>query len=374
MKNKIGIVGGGQLGQMMALAAIPLGFEVVVLDPTPHCPAACAARQIVGSFKDPAAILDLANQVDYLTFEIESANATVLQQLVQQGKMINPQPQALALIKDKFAQKQFCQQHGIPCASAMEINNKTEIEKAVQVFSYPMVLKARFDAYDGRGNAVLNDASDIDAALQKLGDENLYIEQFVPFAKELAMMVARAVDGTVRSYPVVESIQKDNICHTVLAPAQIDNEVAKKAQHFAEQVVRNLQGAGVFGIEMFLTNDQQVLLNEIAPRVHNSGHYTLEACVTSQFEQHIRAISGLPLGDPSMKVPAAVMVNLLGQRQGAASLQGLAAALAIDGVSVHLYGKTTTKVARKMGHITAIAADIDCTVKKAQQALQQLTI
>jgi phosphoribosylaminoimidazole carboxylase PurK protein len=374
MKNKVGIIGGGQLGRMLALAAIPLGFEVLVLDPTPNCPAAVCAKQIVGSFKDAEAVFALAKQVDYLTFEIESANAVALNTLAQQNKHINPQPQMLALIKDKFAQKQFYQKHAIPCAASVKVENKEEIKQAAAEFSYPIVLKARFDAYDGRGNVVINNESEIEVAFVKLGEKNLYVEQFVPFRKELAVMVARSVNGDLKSYPVVESIQKNNICHTVIAPAQVDTEIIALAQQFAEKVVGHLQGAGVFGIEMFLTQDNQVLINEIAPRVHNTGHYTMEACVTSQFEQHIRAVCGLPLGATAMKVPAAVMMNILGQREGMADIQGLQNVLLTAGVSVHFYGKAETKAERKMGHLTAIADNIDAAMKKAQNALTAISI
>ena len=374
MKNKIGIVGGGQLGRMLALAAIPLGFEVTVLDPTPNCPAASCAKQIVGSFKDADAIFKLAEQVDFITFEIESANADALDILTQQHKHINPQARMLALIKDKFAQKEFYQQHDLACAASVKVTNKTDIKQAAEKFSYPIVLKARFDAYDGRGNAVINDASEIDPALDKLGTENLYVEQFVPFAKELAVMVARSYDGKTKVYPVVESVQKNNICHTVLAPAQVDPKVCKAAQQLAEAVVSHLEGAGVFGVEMFLTADGAVLLNEIAPRVHNSGHYTTEACITSQFEQHIRAITGLPLGETAMKVPAAVMMNILGERQATADIQGLSQALAIPGVSCHFYGKAETKPERKMGHLTAVATDVETALLNAQAALNVISI
>ncbi len=374
MKNKIGIVGGGQLGRMLALAAIPLGFEVTVLDPTPHCPAASCAKQIVGSFKDADAIFKLAEQVDFITFEIESANAQALSALTQQQKNIHPQAEMLAMIKDKFAQKQFYQQHKLACAASIKVANKAEIKSAAENFAYPIVLKARFDAYDGRGNAVINHEDEIDAALNKLGTENLYVEQFVPFVKELAVMVARSTSGDVKSYPVVESIQKNNICHTVIAPARINPEINCAAQQLANTVVAHLQGAGVFGVEMFLTASGDVLLNEISPRVHNSGHYTTEACITSQFEQHIRAITGLPLGETAMKVPAAVMMNILGQRQATADIQGLDKALAIAGVTLHFYGKAQTKPERKMGHLTAVAADVATAGQNAQAALGLISI
>lgn len=374
LNNKLGILGGGQLGRMLALAAIPLGFEVVVLDPNPNCPAAVVAKQIIGNFKDTQAILNLAAQVDVITFEIESANAEALQLLQAQGKAINPQPQMLALIKDKLSQKRFYQQFHIPCASFFDIKSKQDVLDAAQAFAYPLLLKARFDAYDGRGNVRVNHKHEIDVALEKLGHKNLYVEQFVPFVKELAVMVARDVNGNVRSYPVVETIQEHHICHTVIAPAPVDSNIAKQAQRLAERLVSHLKGAGVFGVEMFLTEKGDILVNEISPRVHNSGHYTIEACVTSQFEQHVRAVCGLPLGDTTMTVSAAVMVNILGQRQGVAAMQGLVEALTIDGVALHFYGKTESKTERKMGHITAIADDIATATKKAQQASNKIEI
>lgn len=373
MKNKIGIVGGGQLGRMLALAAIPLGFEVIVLDPNPNCPASVCARQMVGSFKDAAAIFALAEQVDFITFEIESANADALVQLSQQDKVINPTPRMLRLIKDKYAQKEFYQQHHIPTALALAVDTISAIHVAAIAVGYPFLLKARFDAYDGRGNVVVKAASEIESAFQKLGATNLYVEKFVPFVKELAVMVARDQQGNIKSYPVVETIQQNNICHTVIAPAQVSATIAEQATRFAEQVVEHLSGAGVFGVEMFVTATDEIMINEIAPRVHNSGHYTTEACVTSQFEQHIRAITGMPLGSTALKVPAAVMVNLLGVQDAPATQAGLAQALAIPDVTVHLYGKHQEKPERKMGHITAIGDTVESAYKKANDAKNLLT-
>ncbi len=374
MKNKIGIVGGGQLGRMLALAAIPLGFEVIVLDPNPDCPASVCAKQILGSFKDPQAIFELANQVDFMTFEIESADASALTQLVQEGKSIHPTPSMLALIKDKYAQKIFYQQHGIPTAQARAVANRDEILGAAEILGYPLFLKARLDAYDGRGNAVIKAAEDIDAAIQKLGAKNLYVEQYIPFIKELAIMVARDQQGNIKSYPVVETVHQNNICHTVFAPAQIDPNISLQACKFAEQTVAHLDGAGVFGVEMFLTASGEILINEIAPRVHNSGHYTTEACVTSQFEQHIRAVTGLPLGNTALKVPAAVMLNLLGDIDTPDTCQGLADALAIPNVAVHLYGKKQSKPERKMGHLTAIGENIETAYQCALAAKQSIRV
>lgn len=374
MNKKLGIVGGGQLGKMLADAANALDIAVTVLDPVENCPASASATQLLGSFKDADVIYQLAEQVDYLTFEIESANADAMATLVSRGKILNPQPNMLALIKDKYQQKVFYQQHHIPTANSIKVESKRDIELAGEQFSYPLLLKARFDAYDGRGNAVVHGADKIDVAMEKLGHKNLYVEQFVPFTKELAVIVARDMQGNISSYPVVETIHENNICHTVLCPAPVDDAIAQQATQFAEQLVSHLQGAGVFAVEMFLTKDGTLLVNETAPRVHNSGHQTIEANVTSQFEQHVRAVTGMPLGDTALQVPAAVMINILGDRYGAAKPEGIEQAEQILGVTVHLYGKAETKIERKMGHITAVADSLDEAVVNAQQARAIISI
>lgn len=374
MKTTLGIVGGGQLGKMLAEAATVLNINTIVLDPTPHCPASSSAQQIMGSFKDAEAIFQLAAQVDYVTFEIESANAEALAELKAEGKTLNPLPEMLALIKDKYQQKKFYQQHNIPTAKSVSVESKHDIEKAAKQFSYPILLKARFDAYDGRGNAVVHSVNDIDAAMEKLGQKNLYVEQFVPFVKELSVVVARDHTGKIKSYPVVETIHKNNICHTVLCPAPVDDAVEQQAIQFAEQLVSHLKGAGVFAVEMFLTKDNQLMVNETAPRVHNSGHHTIEACQTSQFEQQVRVVTNMPLGETQLIVPAAVMINILGERNGPADPKGITEAEVIPGVSVHLYGKADTKIARKMGHITAIGDSVAEALANAQQARAIISI
>lgn len=373
-QQKLAIVGGGQLGRMLALAAIPLGYKVSVLDAMPNCPASVCAEQVIGAFNDKQAVLNFAQDADFVTFEIESANAEAMQQLVDAGKVLNPLPQMLALIKDKFQQKVFYQQHHIPCAESLPVDDKHDLATAAKQFGFPFVLKARFDAYDGRGNAVIKNEDDLDAAFEKLGGKQLYAEKFVLFEKELSVIVARGLHGHVVSYPVVETIHKNNICHTVLCPAPIAADIATQATTFALNLVQHLEGAGVFAVEMFLTKTGEVLVNETAPRVHNSGHHTIEACVTSQFEQHVRAVTGLPLGDTTLKVPAAVMVNILGERQGPAEIKGLTEALGVDGVSVHFYGKAETKPERKMGHITAVADTLVEAQAKAEQARALLSI
>ncbi len=375
MEKRIGIVGGGQLGRMLAIAAKRLGDRVIILDPTPNSPAGQVAdKQIIGNFTDEQKIRMLAAESDVLTFEIELANAEVLEELTKNGIQVQPSARTLSIIKDKLRQKEFLRNAGIPTAEFQEVNSKEEILKAAKIFGYPFLLKARTDAYDGRGNALIESKNEIDAGIEKLKGRNLYVEKFVPFVKELAVMVARNTLGEVVCYPIVQTTHVNNICHTVIAPAPIEEAVAESAKRFAIQVAEYLEGAGVFGIEMFLTQDNLILINEIAPRVHNSGHYTIEACVTSQFEQQIRAITGLPLGSTQMTVPAAAMVNILGERSGAAIPRGVNRAKDIAGVEIHLYGKIETRRERKMGHVTAIGNTVEEALTKAELARKYITI
>lgn len=360
---------------MLVFAAKKLGFYVTVIDPTPASPAGQVAdRQLIANYNDEKAIRELASISDYLTFEIELANADILDEYSRNGLMVNPSAATLGIIKDKLSQNEFLKKSGIPIADFEKVDSRDEILKVAKKFGYPFLLKARLDAYDGRGNALINSEQEIDIGLKKLPGRKLYVEKFVPFNKELSVVAARDINGNIVEYPVVETIHKNNICHTVIAPAPINKKLTEKAKQLAFQVMDHLQGAGVFAIEMFLTNDGDILVNEIAPRVHNSGHLTIEACVTSQFEQHIRAVTGLPLGNTDMTSPASVMVNILGDRTGNAEPEGLDKALKIPGVSVHIYGKTETKPERKMGHITAIADTTENALIKAKEARELISI
>ncbi len=374
-QKTIGIVGGGQLGRMLTQAAKKLGFRVIVLDPTPDSPAGQVADlQIVKDFKSAEGIRDIAAVSDFMTFEIESANAEALEELVSKGHMINPSPQTLSIIKDKFAQKQFLIQHDVPVADSRSVTGKADILRAIEDLSLPILLKAKRDAYDGRGNALVKTEADIEAAMKKLGDRELYVEKFVPFVKELAVVVARGMAGEIVAYPPVETIHKNNICHIVLSPAPIDPVILGKAQELAVRILSHLKGVGVFAIEMFVAADDSILVNEIAPRVHNSGHHTIEGHKTSQFEQHIRAITGMPLGKVEQLAPAAVMINILGERAGIAKIQGIENVLSIPGASIHVYGKLETRPERKMGHITIIDSDLDSALEKAEQARAYISI
>ena len=372
---RIGIVGGGQLGKMLTQSAKKLGFYVTIIDPTRDSPAGQVAdKQIVADYRDEKAILKLAKVSDLITFEIELANDNALYKIMKKGKVVNPSPVTLAIIRDKLKQKEFLTKNKIPTARFLEVSSFSSMIDAAKIFGYPLMLKARTDAYDGRGNALIKNANDIEKGLIKLKGRKLYIEQFVKFKKELAVMIAKNKKGEIKIYPIVETIHKDNICDTVIAPAPITKIQLKKAQRLGKKVASHLKGAGVFGIEMFLDMKDNVLVNEIAPRVHNSGHYTIEGCITSQFEQHIRAITNLPLGNTDLISKAVVMKNILATKNGPSILQGIEKALAIPGVSLHIYGKKESRLNRKMGHITVIGDSIDECLQKANKARKMLTI
>ncbi len=371
----IGIVGGGQLGRMLTLAAKPLGFEVVVVDPGEHCPAAqVGARQIVANLYDQTALRQLAAEADYLTVEIEHLDADALAELEQDGAVINPSPSTVRLIQDKYAQKVFLHEKGVPLAPFAEITGERSARDVLLRFGGSMIVKTRHGAYDGRGNMVVRSETELAQALKQFDGTALYAEGLVDFERELAVMAARDMQGAVTLYPIVQTVHERNICTEVWLPAPVPGAVTKKAKAIARQVAELLRGAGTFGIELFLTRSGDVLVNEIAPRVHNSGHYTIEACRIGQFEQHIRAVTGLPLGDTSLLVPAAVMINILGERDGETQVKGTTDVLAIPGASLHLYGKSPTKIDRKMGHITVTAKDLETARESAQKARRLLSI
>lgn len=374
MKNRIGIVGGGQLARMLTFEAKKLGFFVTVLDPTPNSPAGQVAdKQILASLNDPKAMKTLADRSDYLTIEWELADPALLDILSKTGISVNPSAKTLEIIKDKFIQKQFLSKYKIPVAPFININSKEDLENAADELSYPLVLKARTGGYDGRGNAVIKNKSQIDYAVKKLHGKQLYAESFVPFIKEVAVIVARNTKGEIKAHPVVETVHKNNICHTVFAPARVPKNITIKAEKLAMEVMKVLKGAGVFGIEMFVTKEGKILVNEIAPRVHNSGHFSMDGSLTNQFQQHIRAITGMPLGRTDLTHPAVAMINILGQRTGVFDLKGLEKALAVPGVFVHLYGKAETKIDRKMGHISAVGKSLNDAWKKARTARKYIS-
>jgi phosphoribosylaminoimidazole carboxylase len=372
--STIGGLGGGQLGRMLASAAHDLGMRIAVLDPDRAAPAGQVAdRHVHGDFRDPERIHELAVGCDILTVEIEHVNADTLDTLAQQGVPVHPTPHALRLIQDKLLQKRHLAEHGIPVAPFADAPDEAALSAAAERFGLPLLLKSRLLAYDGRGNALVQSHNALTGAVAALGGlaRGLYVEQLVPFERELAVMVARGLDGALAVYPVVETLHCDNILRQVIAPAPIPEATQQAARDIARRAVAAFEGAGIFGVELFLLPDGSVLVNEIAPRPHNSGHYTIEACATSQFEQHLRAILGLPLGDTALKVGAAAMVNVLGAGDGLLeeTLRPIERALAVPGAAIHWYGKSTVRGQRKMGHITLTAA----TAAELSARLAELT-
>lgn len=359
---RIGIIGGGQLAKMTALSALELGFDIFILEKKLNTPALnLATETIYGNWDEPENLLKLAKKTDIVTLENEFVCAKALQELEESGNLLFPSAKTIYLVQDKFIQKQTLSKSNIPVIPFFAVNSKKSIEDGAKQLGWPLVLKAKRNAYDGKGNATLHSEVDIDKAWEKLGgDKNeLYIESFCEFNKELAIIITRSIDGKIVNYPVVESVQKEHICHITKSPASIDPVLYKKAIEIAYEAVIAIDGVGSFGVEMFLMKDERIILNEIAPRVHNSGHYTIEACECSQFENHIRAILGMPLGSTKMRLPNAVMINLLGKEQGTGYPVGIDKALSVKGAHIHIYGKKETHIGRKMGHITALGKTLE---------------
>ena len=353
MSKTLGIIGGGQLGMMLTEAAQNLDdiSKIIVLDPTENCPAAkVGAQQIIADFKDEDAIKKLSELSDIITYEIESGNSDVLKKL-EENTEINPSPDTLRIIQDKLLQKQFLQKNGIAVAEFEKIENKEELNQMIDKIGLPLLLKTRRDAYDGRGNYKINSKSEIDDALDLFSGKTLMVEKFVKFEKEVSVIAARNTKGEISTYPVVENIHENNILRTTIAPGRVSEIVRKEAEKIAEKTMEVLHGAGVFGIEMFVTSDDEILINEIAPRVHNSGHHTLQSCNTSQFEQHLRAILGMDLGDSSIKTPT-IMYNILGPK----TFQGEYNVLfkKQDNIHLKMYGKLESKPQRKIGHVNVV--------------------
>lgn len=374
----VGVLGGGQLGRMLCEAASEMAIKVVILDPSKNCPASSLAYDhMVGSFDDSATVEEFAKRCGVLTVEIEHVDVASLDKLERQGVDCQPKASTIRIIQDKYLQKVHFSRHGIPLPKFMQIDDLESAKTAGKLFDYPLMIKSKRLAYDGRGNAVAKREEDLSSAVTALGgyDRGLYVEKWAPFVKELAVIVARGRDNSILCYPAVETIHKENICHIVKAPAAVPWKISKLATDVAHKAVSSLEGAGVFAVELFLTGDGEILLNEVAPRAHNSGHHTIEACYTSQFEQHLRAVVGLPLGDPSMKTPAAIMYNILGEADGEPGFfqahQLMRRALSLPGASVHWYDKSEMKRQRKMGHVTIVGSSMGVVEAKLKSILEE---
>lgn len=352
----LGVVGGGQLARMLAEAAGPLGVELVVLDPTPDCPAAPLVRdQIVADFDDEEAITELAQRSDALTFEIELADPDALERAGEQAEIpVHPSPDTLRMIQDKLVQKRTLDDAGIPVPPFRQVDEPADLRAAIEEFGTPVMLKAREGGYDGRGNLPVESPEDAADALDAVGGDAM-VESFVDFERELSVIGVKGADD-VRAFPAGENIHREEILRETIAPARADDETLQRAQAVAEDVLELMDGRGTYGIELFEHKDGRVSVNEIAPRPHNSGHWTIEGATASQFEQHIRAVLGWPLGVADARCQTA-MANLLGdvETEQPAELSGVEDVLNAAGASLHWYGKRDARPLRKLGHVTVTA-------------------
>lgn len=374
---KVGILGGGQLGQMLIQEAIALNVDISILDPDSEAPCKAIAHHFtVGSLSDYDTVYRFGKTVDILTIEIEKVNVDALEQLEKEGVKVYPQPSVIRTIQDKGLQKQFFADHGIPTApfQLIETNGLTDaLNKGI--VQIPFVNKSRRDGYDGRGVCLVRSESD----LEKAFTVPAIVEELIPFEKELSVIVARSASGEVKAFPPVEMDfhPTANLVEFQVSPARVDAQTATTAAAIAQQVAEQLQIVGILAVEMFLTKDGLILVNEVAPRPHNSGHQSIEGNVTSQFQQHLRAVLDMPLGSTKPK-GTAVMVNLLGAEghEGPADYSGLDEALAMEGVNLHLYGKKLTKPYRKMGHITVIGEEKQAieTARKVKELVKVVTL
>ena len=367
---KLGIIGGGQLGKIMSQKAKKMGFHVTILDPTFNCPAAQVSdKHIMGGFYDKDKLEQLVQESDVTTFELEHVDTSILKELYDHGHKIYPSPYVMELIQNKYEQKKLLDEKGIPVPAYKNVENAEDLK----AFGFPVIQKAKMGGYDGKGVQMLKSEDEIELAIKT----ESFLEELVDIDKELALIVARNIEGEIKCYPVVEMLfdERVNICDSVMAPARISKEIEEKSIEVSIKSIEALAGVGIFGVELFLTKNGEVLVNEIAPRPHNSGHYTVESCATSQFEQLIRAVTNLPLGSTKLISPS-VMVNLLGEEgyEGEPFIDGIHDALEIPELSFHFYGKSFTKPFRKMGHITVLDDDIDKALEKAMRAKDILKI
>ena len=377
MGKILGIIGGGQLGMMITEAAKKMPehiSKVIVLDPVKNCSASqVGAEQIIADFKDKNAIIELAKRSDIITYEIESGDSEILK-IVEKDAEINPSPETLKIIQDKFLQKSFLLQNDIPVPEFIQVEFISDLEQGLRKFGYPSILKARRDAYDGRGNFKIDSPKQIQTAFDYFKEKKLMLEKFVPFKMEVSVIVARNTKGQIKTFPLVENIHEDNILRETIAPARISEEIAKTAEEIAKNTMNVLKGAGIFGIEMFVTENDEIVINEIAPRVHNSGHHTLQSSATSQFEQHLRAILGLDLGNTDLLHPT-IMHNILGPKNFEGEYKPIE--ISEQNVFLKMYGKKISKPSRKLGHFNLVGKQgetIDQLLKKLETLKDKISI
>ena len=358
----IGIIGGGQLGRMMALAAKEMGYKIAVLDPAKHSPCAQVADiEIVASYDDLKAIQHLAEISDVVTYEFENIDYRCLQWLEKHAYL--PQgSQLLNKTQNRFTEKNAIVKAGLPVAPYRLVKKQDELLEAITELSFPCVLKTTTGGYDGKGQVVLRSETDVVRAWELASQAECILEKWVPFEKEISVIVTRSVSGETKVFPVAENIHVNNILHESIVPARISEELSQKGIEYAQVLADELQLVGTLAVEMFATADGEIYINELAPRPHNSGHYTIDACETSQFGQHIRAICNLPLGETNLLKPV-VMVNILGEH-----IEGVLKQVnRLTGCYLHLYGKEEAKLQRKMGHVNILNENVEDALDKAQE-------
>lgn len=354
----LGILGGGQLAKMLALAAYRMGLNVAIIENSENSPAGDMTKyDFSKGWINEEELNEFINTSDIITLENEFIDPEIIEKIEKQRK-VYPTSKTIRLVQDKYIQKSTFRQAGIKVPDFDIVNNIDDLIKFTEKNGFPVVIKSRKFGYDGYGNATVFNEEEAKSAIQKFSlseqRKDVYVESFVDFTKELAVMVVRNEVKEIAVYPCVETIQYRHICHSVIAPAEIDEKLRNQAKEIAVACVEAINGIGIFGIELFLTKDKNILVNEIAPRPHNSGHYTIEACFASQFENCIRAVCSLPLGSTNMITPAAVMINLLGTRNGIGIPSSVTDVLRHSKAHLHLYNKKESRVGRKMGHITAL--------------------
>lgn len=372
----LGILGGGQLGKMMTAEAVRMNVETHLLSPKEAGPMQPYAGAQVGDWRDPEVLRSFVAPCDVVTVESEWAPAEEAAEVLPDGTVLWPSTHTLSLIKDKGVQKQHLADAGCPVPEFARCETLEAALDAAGEFGYPVVLKQYRGAYDGYGNATVDSPDDLRAAWPDLAaDDGLMVEVFADFARELAVQVARRPGGEQAVYPVAYTEQRDHRCHAVEVPADVEPEIAERAGDVAQRAVDAVEGVGLVAVELFEMPDGRVLVNELAPRPHNTGHYSIEASHTSQFENHVRAILDWPLGSTAQRTPVAVMVNVLGQREGTPPcVDGLPEALAVEGVTSHIYGKPEVRPGRKMGHVTALGTDRADTRRRAESAAASIEL
>ncbi|MDB4348650.1 5-(carboxyamino)imidazole ribonucleotide synthase [Nitrosopumilus sp.] len=371
MGKILGIIGGGQLGMMLTEAAKKMPehiSKVIVLDPNQNCSASLVgAEQITADFKNKDAIVELSKKADVITYEIESGDSEVLKS-VENNAEINPSPETLKIIQDKFLQKTFLQNNNIPIPEFIKVESLDEVKEGLKKFGYPALLKARRDAYDGKGNFKIDSENEVEKAYDYFKGQKLMLEKFVPFKMEVSVIASRNTKGEIKTFPLVENIHEKNILRQTIAPARTNNKVSQKASKIASDTMDVLKGAGVFGIEMFVTQNDDIVINEIAPRVHNSGHHTLQSSKTSQFEQHLRAILGLDLGNTQL-IHNTIMYNILGNLNFEGEYQKLD--FSKNNIFLKMYEKKISKPLRKLGHLNIVGMD-NQTIDQLLDELSQI--